>query len=102
MSGIVLRKGTRVLTEDEIKGTAGGRAFVDVMNMDMFETRREHAKTAQTHGFYTIGVVSDITPPISGKSGKKFTILKLTDLVKYDLTKVQNQLSHHLEPLIQK
>jgi hypothetical protein len=38
-SGILIRKGTRVITEDELKVAAGSRQFVDVMSMDMFETR---------------------------------------------------------------
>jgi hypothetical protein len=36
------------MTEDEIKANAGDRKFVDVMNMDMFETRSEQAKLLQT------------------------------------------------------
>lgn len=34
-SGILIRKGTRVITEDELKSKAGSRQFIDVMSLDL-------------------------------------------------------------------
>lgn len=39
MSGILIRQGTRCLTEDELRANAQGREFVSIMNIDMYETR---------------------------------------------------------------
>lgn len=101
-SGIIIRKGTRTITEDEIKVAAGSRHFIDVMSMDMFESRSEQAKLQQSQGFFTIGVVTESSPPIAGKSGKQFSIMKITDLIKYDMNKVRLQLTEHLEDKIKK
>lgn len=95
-SKLLVRKGTRVFTEDEIKAAAGPRQFIDVMSMDMFEVRTKQAKLSQTQGFFTIGVITDISPKITGKNGKPFCIIKVSDLIKYDLNKVKEQLHNHL------
>ena len=42
--------------------------------------------------FFTIGVVVDVSGPFQSKSGKQFSTLKLSDLVKYDLNKVRKLL----------
>jgi len=36
--------------------------------------------------------VVDVSGPLQAKSGKNFSIVKLTDLVKYDLAKVRKML----------
>lgn len=43
--------------------------------------------------YFTVGVLVDSTRPIASKNGKTFMILKLTDLVKYDMHKVKKQLA---------
>ena len=41
-------------------------------------------------GFFTVGVIVDKSRVLeSAKTGKKFIILKLSDLVKYDMGKVR-------------
>lgn len=42
--------------------------------------------------FFTVGVVVDVVGPYKSKSGKQFSVLKLSDLVKYDLSKVKKLL----------
>ena len=38
-SGILIRKGTRVMTEDELRVNAQGRVFVPIGNMDHYDVR---------------------------------------------------------------
>jgi F0F1-type ATP synthase epsilon subunit len=66
-SGLLIRKGTRTLTEDEIKISAGTREFVDVMSIDNHNTRFKNSMNNQTHGFFTNGVVTDVSTTISSK-----------------------------------
>jgi hypothetical protein len=35
--------------------------------------------------FFTIGVVVELAGPFTAKSGKSFSVMKLSDLIKYDL-----------------
>ena len=90
MSGIMLRDQTRVATEDEIMAKANRREFIPIEKLDLLETRTKHALTCQSSGIYTIGVLTDKSPPIPCKNGKHFTIFKLTDLVKYDINRVED------------
>lgn len=47
----------------------------------------------QGKGYFTIGVVVDKIGVLTSKSGKKkFTILKLSDLVKYNMIRVKQHL----------
>lgn len=48
---------------------------------------------AKGTGFFTIGVIVDRIGVLTSKGGKKFTILKLSDLVKYDMSKVRAHLA---------
>ena len=43
-------------------------------------------------GYYTIGVIVDKIGVLTSKGGKKFTIIKLSNLVKYNLPKVKKYL----------
>ena len=44
-------------------------------------------------GFFTVAVIVDKIGVLTSKSGKKFTILVLSDLVKYDLNRVKKHLT---------
>lgn len=89
-SGILLRKGTRCASEDEILAKVSThREFVPIEQMDDFATRSKYQTLAHSHGFYTIGVLTDASPLMTSRNGKKFGIFKITDLVKYDLNKVK-------------
>ncbi len=41
-SGIIMRKDTRIFSEDEILGKVGSRDFVSVEKMDEIETRTKY------------------------------------------------------------
>ena len=43
-------------------------------------------------GYFTVGVVVDKIGVLTSKGGKSFTILKLSDLVKYNMTRVKQHL----------
>lgn len=51
--------------------------------------REKNNQINQINGFFTIGVVTDKSQVITGKTGKKFSILKISDLTKYDLNKLK-------------
>jgi hypothetical protein len=101
-SGIILRSRSRVATEDEVRLKANGRVFVSIEEVDSHEVRHKFSANLQSQGFFTIGVLCDVAPPMTSKNGKKFSILKLTDLVKYDLNKVKRALSAQVDTLLAK
>jgi hypothetical protein len=101
-SGILLRKGTRVATEDELRAKTNGRPFVEIERVDEHELRHKFSASLQSQGFFTTGVVCDVAPPMSSKNGKKFSIMKLTDLVKYDLNLVKGAVTQQVEALVKK
>ena len=101
-SGIILRNETRIFSEDEILGKVGSREFVSVEKMDEVETRTKNQANNQSQGFYSIGVLSDVSGVITGKTGKKFCVFKISDLLKYDLNQVKDILTNNLTPKIQK
>ena len=51
--------------------------------------REKNNQINQVNGFFTIGVVTDKSQVITSKKGKKFSILKISDLTKYDLNKLK-------------
>lgn len=81
-TGMLLQK--RLLNDDDVDIHTSAREFIPIEKLD---------QTIQSFGsakaFFTIGVVVDVSGPLQAKSGKQFSILKLTDLVKYDLAKVR-------------
>ena len=100
-SGILMRKDTRILTEDEIMGKVGSRDFVAIEEMDEINMRLKYHSQLAHQGMYTIGVLTESTPIIISKRGKKFCIFKISDLVKYDLNRVKDVLTNTLAPMIE-
>ena len=96
-SGLLLRPDTRVCTEDEITAKANGRKFISLEDIDSYETRQNYNQMLQTQGAYTIGVIVDKQERTTAQ-GKKFIILKLSDLIKYDIKQVKEHLAKTLEP----
>ena len=47
--------------------------------------------------FFTIGVIVDVSGPFQSKNNKRYTIAKITDLVKYDMNKVKKVLSERFK-----
>ena len=88
-SGILIRKGTRCETEDDLRAHAGERVFQPISTIDHYEVRQKNRQQNQTVGCYTIGVLTDVSPVQTSKKGTKFCIMKLSDLNKYDLNKVK-------------
>jgi hypothetical protein len=41
-SGVLMRKDTRILAEDEILGKVGSRDFIPIEKMDEFQTRTKY------------------------------------------------------------
>ena len=60
------------------------REFISIEILDQTITGAGHVRA-----FFTIGVIVDVSGPIIAKSGKKFSIMKISDLVKYDMSKVK-------------
>jgi len=44
-------------------------------------------------GFFTVGVVVDRIGVLTSLKGKTFTILKISDMVKYNMTRVKEYLN---------
>lgn len=47
----------------------------------------------KAQGFFTVGVIVDKIGVLTSQKGKKFTILKLSDLTKYDMNRVKSHLA---------
>ncbi len=84
-TGLLLQK--RLLNEDDIDIHTAAREFIPIEKLDQTMPQIGGVKA-----FFTIGVVVDVSGPFQSKSGKQFSTLKLSDLVKYDLNKVRKLL----------
>ena len=96
-SGLLIRAGTRVATEDEISGAAGRRKFFEIEKFDSKIVRDFLSKNGQSQGAYTIGVLVDKSALKTAKSGNFFANIKLSDLAKYDINKVKTHLEKKME-----
>lgn len=83
-SGLLLQK--RLLNEEDVDIHTSARTFVPIEGLDL-----EALSTAKA--FFTIGVVVELAGPLTAKTGKPFSILKISDLVKYDIAKVRKVLA---------
>ena len=45
-------------------------------------------------------MLTDVSGVITGKTGKKFCVFKISDLIKYDLNRVKDVLTHEITPKI--
>jgi hypothetical protein len=81
-SGLLLQK--RLLNEDDIDIHTSAREFVPLETLDQTITHQGGIKA-----FFTVGVVIEVSGPIKAKTGKEFSIMKLSDLVKYDISKAR-------------
>ncbi len=80
-TGLVLSK--RLLNQDDVEIHTSAREFIPIEKLDQVITF-----LGANRALFTIGVVVDVAGPIQAKSGKQFSIVKISDLVKYDITKV--------------
>ena len=90
-SQIILREGSRKIKQDELDVKVNRRKFVQFEQLDSKEQLDAGGLVSSQKGLFTIAVVVDKSRVLESKSGKKFIILKLSDLVKYDMPKVRQQ-----------
>ena len=64
------------------------REFIPIETLDHYMQGYSGGMKA----FFTVGVVVENAGPYTSKSGKQFSIMKISDLVKYDLGKVKKHL----------
>jgi len=76
------------MDQDQIMVNALSRQFVDFERLDSAAVVKE-IQASGKFAFFTVGVVVDKVGVLTSKSGKSFSILKLSDLVKYDQVKVR-------------
>jgi len=86
-SGLLLKK--RLLSEDDIDIHTSAREFIPIETLDQTITA-----VGNICAFFTIGVIVEVSGTIKAKSGKQFSVMKLSDLVKYDLSKVRKLLEN--------
>ena len=62
------------------QSVTNNKKYVPLEYVDLLATAEE---------FFTVGVIVDIQGPTTSKSGKTFMTLKVSNLVKYDLTRLK-------------
>lgn len=90
-SKLLIRPGTRLLSQDQILAKIRGREFISIEKLDSAPVLARLPKTLQSSGAFTVGVMVEKSPMITSKAGKKFCFVKLSDLEKYDLNQLQKQ-----------
>ena len=80
------------MREDDLEISTKGRKFIPIEQIDLIIDK---AGMASTSAYFTIGVIVECSKPIKSKNGKLFSIIKVSDLVKYDIIKVKQQLEAH-------
>ena len=78
----------RLLNEDDVDIHTSAREFLPIETLDSL-----YIQSASMKAFFTVGVVVELAGPFTAKSGKGFSVMKLSDLVKYDLSKVRKLLA---------
>ena len=78
----------RLLNEDDVDIYTSAREFIPLEILDKTIT----INSSVVKPFFTIGIIVDISGPIMSKNGKNYSILRISDLVKYDILKVKKLL----------
>lgn len=79
---------SRQLGEEDVEIVAGSREFVAIENIE-----QQVVEGAQkVRAYFTIGVVVESSKEMTTKNGKKYKVVKISDLVKYDTLKVKRHL----------
>ena len=94
-SKVLLKEHTRKLSKIELDAkVTKRRQFVSIEKIDSKENLSSTGLVGnKAAGFFTVGVIVDKIGVLNSKGGKRFTIVKLSDLVKYDLNRVKNHLT---------
>ena len=90
-----MKEKTRKLSKDELDAkVTKRRQFVSIEQID---SREQLSATglvgSKGAGFFTVGVIVDKIGVLTSKGGKRFTILRISDLVKYEMVRVKEQLT---------
>ena len=97
-SQILMREGSRKIKQDQLQAKLARRKYIQFDELDSKEQLAPTGTVATGKGFFTVGVIVDKSRVLeSAKTGKKFIILKLSDLVKYDMGKVRQKVSQEFK-----
>lgn len=81
----------RLLNEDDVDIYTSAREFIPIETLDQTVTFNSQALNA----FFTIGVIVESSGAVvmTTKTGKAFSVFKISDLIKYDITMVKKILA---------
>lgn len=81
----------RLLNEDDVDIYTSAREFIPIETLDQTVTFNSQALKA----FFTIGVIVESSGAVvmTTKTGKAFSVFKISDLIKYDITMVKKILA---------
>jgi hypothetical protein len=79
-----LKSGSRRITDDSLTAQSNRREFLPLEELDSSESVPMFSK-----GFFTIGVIVEKTGVTTTKSGKDICRFRVSDLQKYDMSKVK-------------
>ena len=90
----MIKEKTRILTKDElVQKVTKRRSFVNLEQIDSIENMSSIGLVGgKGKGFFTVGIIVDRIGVLTSKGGKKFTIIKISDLVKYNMSRVKEHL----------
>ena len=80
----------RQLSEDDVDIMIGGREYVPIETMEY--QIQEGIAGQKIKSYFTIGVIVEASQEKATKNGKKYKLMKISDLVKYDTVKVKKHL----------
>ena len=79
-SQIIMREGSRKIKHDSLMAKVNRRAYIPFDEVDSKHQLSPAGLVKTGKGFFTIGVVVDKSRVLESRAGKKFVILKLSDL----------------------
>mmetsp|Transcript_16449 Transcript_16449/g.11822 ORF Transcript_16449/g.11822 Transcript_16449/m.11822 type:complete len:107 (+) Transcript_16449:296-616(+) len=88
-SGILLKKGSRLVRHDDLEITMKGKNFIPLEQID---TLVDLTGQQSSRHYFTVGVVVENSRPMESKGGKKFSVMMISDLYKYEMFKVRKML----------
>ncbi|CDW78551.1 UNKNOWN [Stylonychia lemnae] len=93
-TGLIFKN--RLLNEEDVDIFTRAREFIPIETLDttiLEKDRIGENKKATIRSFFSIGVLVDVSGPFQSKSNKRYTILRVTDLVKYNMSAVKKELT---------
>ncbi len=93
-----LKMSIRRLTDEHIATYTSAHDFVPISKIDSFAEdtalNKQNENESNQRPYFTIGVVVELSNLMKSKKGKAYCNLKLSDLNKYDMSKVNKLLAH--------